>query len=145
VNEGFVLPDVAHEEAAPFWAACAAGQLRIQACAACGRRRMPPRPMCPWCRSLDDRWDEMSGAATIWSFVVSHPPLLPAYAEQAPYNVVVVALDDDPSIRLVGNVVAGPGARLDSVDPATLSIGAPVRVVFSAVADDVWLPQWVPA
>ena len=138
-----MLPDVAHEEAAPFWAGCAAGQLRIQACAACGRRRMPPRPMCPWCRSLDDRWDEMSGAAAIWSFVVSHPPLLPAYADQAPYNVVVVTLDDDPSIRLVGNVVAAAGARLDSVDPATLAIGATVRVVFSAVADDVWLPQWV--
>jgi uncharacterized OB-fold protein len=143
VNDGFVLPDVADEEAAPFWAGCASGELRIQACAACRRRRMPPRPMCPWCRSFEDRWDVMSGAATVWSFVVSHPPLLPAYAEQAPYNVVVVTLDDDPSIRLVGNVVAGAGARLDSVDPASLAIGAAVHVVFSAVADDVWLPQWV--
>jgi uncharacterized OB-fold protein len=145
VNEGFVLPDVTHQEAAPFWAGCAAGELRIQACAACGRRRMPPRPMCPWCRSFDDRWDVMRGTGTIWSFVVSHPPLLPAYAEQAPYNVVVFTLDDAPSIRLVGNVVTGAGARLDSVDPSTLAIGAAVRVVFSAVADDVWLPQWVPA
>jgi uncharacterized OB-fold protein len=143
--EGLILPDVDHPEAEPFWAGCAAGELRIQACAGCGRRRMPPRPMCPWCRSFDDRWDVMSGRATVWSVVVPHPPLLPAYGNQAPYNVVVVELDDDPSIRLVGNVVAEPGARLDSIDPHTVAIGDPVAVVFSQVADDVWLPQWVTA
>jgi uncharacterized OB-fold protein len=142
VNDGLVLPDTDSEDGAPFWAACAAGELRIQACAACGRRRMPPRPMCPWCRSTDAQWELMSGRARVWSFVVAHPPLLPAYAEQAPYNVVVVELDDDPSIRLVGNVVASAGAGLDSVDPSELAIGQPLRVVFSLVADDVWLPQW---
>ena len=31
----------------------------------------------------------MSGAGVVWSFVVAHPPLLPAYGEQAPYNVVI--------------------------------------------------------
>ena len=37
----------------PFWDGCAAGELRMQACGACGRLRFPPRPMCPWCRSTD--------------------------------------------------------------------------------------------
>ena len=140
--EGLVLPDVEHPEAAPFWDGCRAGELRVQACAACGTRRMPPRPMCPACRSFDDRWDVMGGRATVWSFVVAHPPLLPAYGEQAPYNVVVVVLDDDPTIRLVGNVVADGGAPLNSVDPHSLAIGDAVEFVAGQVADDVWLPQW---
>lgn len=141
--DGLILPDVEHPEAAPFWSGCAAGELRVQACADCGRRRMPPRPMCPWCRSLASRWDAMSGEGRVWSVVIPHPPLLPAYGDQAPYNVVVVELVDDPAIRFVGNVVAAAGASLDSVEPHDVGIGDTVRVVFSQVADDVWLPQWV--
>jgi uncharacterized OB-fold protein len=143
--DGMILPDVGHPDAADFWESCARGELRVQTCASCGRRRMPPRPMCPWCRSFDVRWHAMSGRATVWSVVIPHPPLLPAYGDQAPYNVVVVELDDDPSIRFVGNVVAGAGEPLNSVDPHSVEIGQAVQVVFSQVADDVWLPQWVVA
>ena len=85
----------------------------------------------------------MSGRGSVWSFVVPHPPLLPAYAELAPYNVVVIALDEDPLIRLVGNVVADADAPINSVDPATIEIGAPVRVVFPSAIDDVVLPHWM--
>jgi hypothetical protein len=85
----------------------------------------------------------MSGRGSVWSFVVAHPPLLPAYAEQAPYNVVVVALDDDPSIRLVGNLVARADGPIGEIDPATIRIGEPVEVVFDRVAEDVALPRWV--
>jgi uncharacterized OB-fold protein len=140
----FILPGLGDVDAKPFWDAAAAGELRIQTCADCGRRRMPPRPMCPWCRSLEATWPETSGRGTVWSFVVAHPPLLPAYAEHAPYNVVVVALDDDPTIRLVGNLLAAPDAPPNSVDPATIRIGEPVRLVFTRV-DDVTLPNWVRA
>lgn len=143
--EGRILPDVTHPEVAPFWDGCAAGELRVQACASCGRRRMPPRPMCPWCNSFDDRWEVMSGRARVWSVVIPHPPLLPAYSDEAPYNVVVVELEDDPSIRFVGNVVADAGAPLNSIDPHSVEIGDALQVVFSQVADDVWLPQWVSA
>jgi len=142
--ERFILPGLADVDAKPFWDAATAHELRIQTCAGCGRRRMPPRPMCPWCRSLDATWPAVAGRGAVWSFVVAHPPLLPAYAEHAPYNVVVVALDDDPSIRLVGNLLAAPDAPPDSIDPATIRIGEPVRVVFTAV-DDVVLPNWVRA
>jgi uncharacterized OB-fold protein len=142
--ERFILPGLADVDAKPFWDAAAAHELHIQTCARCGRRRMPPRPMCPWCRSLDATWPAVSGRGTVWSFVVAHPPLLPAYAEHAPYNVVVVALDDDPSVRLVGNLLAAADAPPDSIDPATICIGEPVRVVFTAV-DDVVLPNWVRA
>jgi len=140
----FILPGLADVDARPFWDAAAGHELRIQACAACGARRMPPRPMCPSCRSLESTWPLMSGRGTIWSFVVAHPPLLPAYAEHAPYNVVVVALDDDPAIRLVGHLLAAADAPPNSVDPTTIRIGEPVRVVYTQV-DDVTLPNWVRA
>ncbi|MEZ5169902.1 MAG: OB-fold domain-containing protein [Acidimicrobiia bacterium] len=142
MESGMLLPDVDDPDSAEFWQGCARGELLVQACGSCGRRRMPPRPMCPACRSTEVAWERMSGRATVWSFVVTHPPLLPAYAEMAPYNVVVVALDDDPSIRFVGNIVESPTARLDSIDPASVRIGEHVEVVF-AEFDGVTLPRWV--
>jgi hypothetical protein len=33
---------------------------------------------------------------------------------------------------------------LNSIDPHDVEIGDAVEVVFSQVADDVWLPQWRP-
>lgn len=128
----------------PFWAGCRRGELLVQRFVASGRLVWPPRPMDPHSRSFDHEWVPVSGAATVWSYVVPHPPLLSPYAEQAPFNVVVVALDDDPSIRMVGNLVARADAALDSIDPHSIEIGEPVRVVFSRVGDMV-LPQWARA
>jgi uncharacterized OB-fold protein len=133
------------DETRPFWDGTAAGKLLMQQCSDCGRRRFPPRPMCPWCRSLKREWNPVSGKATVWSFVVSHPPLLPAFMPVAPYSVVVVELDEEPTLRLVGNLVDGPDGALNSIDPATIRIGEPVRVVFQPAGEDVVLPRWVRA
>ena len=142
--EGAPLPAVT-TDSAPFWEACSHGELRIQACTACGRLRFPPRPMCPWCQSLETRWDLMSGRARVWSFVVPHPPVLPSFMDVAPYNVVVVELDDDPSIRLVGNLLARREGEINEIDPASITIGEPVQVVFQPAAEDIVLPRWVRA
>jgi uncharacterized OB-fold protein len=143
-QSGFVLPLLEGDEGSEFWQGCARGELLVQVCGSCGRRRMPPRPMCPYCRSTERRWEPTSGRATVWSFVVAHPPLLPAYGKLAPYNVVVVALDGEPGIRFVGNLVPGADGGINEVDPATIEIGMPVRVVFQPV-DDVTFPRWTPA
>ncbi|MGH9208751.1 MAG: Zn-ribbon domain-containing OB-fold protein, partial [Acidimicrobiales bacterium] len=105
--------------------------------------RFPPRPMCPQCRSLESTWKVMSGRAIIWSYVVPHPPLLPAYGALAPYNVIVVSLDEDPYLRMVGNLVTSPDGLINEIDPHSIEIGAHVQVVFAQVADDVVLPRWV--
>jgi uncharacterized OB-fold protein len=56
----------------------------------------------------------------------------------APYLVALVELDEDPSARLLTNLV--------DVDTDTVEVGMPVRVVFEeAVADDgevLHLPQF---
>jgi uncharacterized protein len=141
---GFLLPAL-DEDTTPFWEGTARGELLVQACAGCGRWRFPPRPVCPWCRSFESRWDEASGLATLWSWVIVHPPLLPAYAELAPYNVVVVALDEDPSIRMVGNLVPSEDGAINELDPAELGISAPLEVVFQPVDEGIVFPRWKPA
>ncbi|MFF7976806.1 OB-fold domain-containing protein [Streptomyces sp. NPDC007905] len=133
-----MLTPVTDTDGAPFWEYAAQGELRVQACADCAEPRFPPRPCCPHCQSFASEWRPVSGRGRVWSYVMPHPPLLPDYAAQAPYNVVVVELEDVPRIRLVGNLVARPGAPLDSLDPRRIRIGARVQVVFSG-----GLPQWV--
>jgi uncharacterized protein len=145
-TEGFLLPPE-DEESAGFWAGTAAGELRMQACTACGQWRFPPRVMCPHCQSTGRRWRAVSGRGTIWSFVVAHPPLLPAYALFAPYPVIAVTLEESPTLRLVGNLLQRPGGDINEVDPATIVIGEQVRVVFSPRlrpdGTEVHLPAWV--
>lgn len=141
--QGIPLPATDDPLDRHYWEAALAGRLEIQRCAGCGRLRFPPRPMCPFCQSFEHRWEAMSGRGTIWSFVVPHPPLLPAFAELSPYNVIVVALDEDPTIRMVSNLVAREGGPINEVDPSTIEIGAPVRAVFERVAEDVALVRWM--
>ena len=142
MEERPILPDTEDGEAKPFWEGTARGELLVQKCGDCGRMRIPPRPMCPDCRSLAKDWVPLSGKGRVWSFVVAHPPLLPAYMEFAPYNVITVELDEDPSLRLVGNLVESADGPINGVDPSTIEIGDPVRVVFARV-EDVHLPRWV--
>ena len=53
-----------------------------------------------------------------------------------------MALEEDPQLRLVGNLVARSDGPINEVDPATIQIGERVRVVFQQI-EDVWLPRWV--
>ena len=134
-----MLRPVPDADGAPFWEYAAQGELRVQACGDCGELRFPPRPCCPHCQSFASEWRAMSGQGRVWSYVVPHPPLLPDYAAQAPYNVIVVELADAPRIRLVGNLVTGPGAALGSFSPDRIRIGAKVQAVLGGTG----LPQWV--
>jgi uncharacterized OB-fold protein len=135
MSTGLLLPELT-EETAPFWEGAARHELLVQKCDSCGRLRFPPRPVCPWCRSFDATWTAMSGKGTLWSWVIAHPPLLAAYAERAPYNVIVVQLDEDPTIRMVGN--------LDG-DPEEVGIGGAVEVGYPDPIEDIVLPNWRPA
>ena len=137
------LPVTDNPVDADFWRGCRNGTLLVQSCIACGHTQHPPRAMCPACHSTDLSWREASGNGRIWSFTVAHPPLLPAFAAIAPYVVALVELDDFPGIRMVGAMMRDGASALGGVDPATLSIGAPVRIGFVSMAEDVALPCWV--
>jgi uncharacterized OB-fold protein len=137
------LPATDDLQDAPFWQATLRGELAVQSCGQCGKLRFPPRPMCPACQSFENTWKPMSGKGKIWSYVIPHPPLLPSFAKLVPYNVIVVELDEDPTIRMVGNLVQSAEGEINEIDPHTIRIGAPVRVVFHRAAEDVMLPRWV--
>jgi uncharacterized OB-fold protein len=142
VSGDLLLPAV-DEVNEPFWEGARRGELRVQQCAETGRLIFPPRPMSPWSPHTEPTWTRVSGRGTIWSFVVPHPPLLPPFAALAPYNVILVALDEDPRVRLVGNLVRSAAGAINEIDPRAIEIGAPVRVVFERVSDEFHLPRWV--
>jgi uncharacterized OB-fold protein len=125
------VPD---DDTKPFWDGCKRHELLLQRCASCGRLRFTPRHLCPACRSDACEWVPASGRGTIYSMVVCHPTVLPAFADRAPYAVVLVELEEDPSLRLVGNVL--------DASPETLEIGMPVRVDFQDLNEEIALPQW---
>ena len=95
------------------------------------------------------RWTRVDGRGTVWSYVVPHPPLLEPYAGLAPYNVIVVTLDEHPTIRFAGNLVSGAEGELNEIDPHSIRIGEPVEVVFKrfrrADGSEEALPFWVRA
>ncbi len=125
------VPD---EDSAPFWEACRRHELVMQRCAHCARFRFTPRPMCPACQSTDCEWVPVSGRGTIYSRVICHPPVLPAFQDRVPYAVVLVELGEDPALRMLGNVL--------DCSPEEVEIGMPVRVDFQDLDDDISLPQW---
>jgi uncharacterized OB-fold protein len=71
----------------------------------------------------------------VFSWTVTHQALDPAYADELPYAVVVVELDEGP--RLVGN--------LRGLAPERLRLDLAVDVEFEPVAEGVALTQFRPA
>ena len=136
-----LLPDLESEAGAEFWAGTSRGELLIQTCVSCDAPRFPPRPMCPQCQSLDFSWRQASGKGKIWSFVVVHAPVLPAYQDLVPYSVIVVELDESPNLRMVGNLLTRGDGPINEIDPNTIVIGESVEFVFKKV-EDVSLPCW---
>jgi len=122
------------DDSAPYWQAAARGELQLQRCGSCRAFRFPPRPRCARCGSDAIAWERVSGRGTIYSFVVAHAPVLPAFAARVPFAIALVELDEDPQLRIVGN--------LPDVPVEAVQIGMRVVVDFETVADGVALPQW---
>jgi uncharacterized protein len=118
----------------PFWEAAARHELVLQSCVSCGAVRHPPRPVCPACLSWECTWKPAAGRGKVWSWIVAHPPVLPAFAEKAPYNVAVVELEE--GVRMVGNLL--------DVTNQEINEGMAVEVAWEDVEEGVTLPQWRP-
>lgn len=119
----------------PYWAAGRRRELRFQRCARCEAWRHPPGPMCPVCLSTESMWARASGRARLLSWVVVHPPVLPAWKDRTPYVVVLVECEE--GVRTMGNLV-GAGAEV-------LRMDMPLVVDFAPCPDGDLVPQWRPA
>nr|WP_231373509.1 OB-fold domain-containing protein [Nocardia sp. 348MFTsu5.1] len=86
--------------------------------------------LCPHCRGRDIGWEPVSGRATVVGFTINVQQWLPKFPP--PYVVAIVALEEDSRVRLTTNIVG--------CDPADVSVGTQVRVVFEQVSENVWLP-----
>jgi uncharacterized OB-fold protein len=120
-------------ESLPFWEGAKAKKLMLQRCKACGRFWFPPSQRCRHCLSPDFAWQEVSGEGRICSFVVFHRVYHPAFENDVPYVVAIVALDEGP--RLLSNLVGTPwqDVRCDTR----------VRVVFDASDPGATIPKFV--
>jgi hypothetical protein len=126
-----------------FWEGARQGELRVQCCVDTGRLIFPPRVRSPWGAHAEPNWTVVSGQGLIWSFAIPHPPLIRQFSVLAPYNVILVALDEDPTIRMVGNLISRAGGAINSVDPEEIQIGARVRVVFEETNAEFPMARWV--
>lgn len=142
MTSSLVQPEIDDPLTAPFWQAARERRLVVQECLDCAALRFPPQAACPHCASLRRGWRDVSGRGRIWSFVVSHPPSLPAFQDFAPFPIALVELDEAPNLRMVGNLVANPGAAINSAPPGTYGIGTRVQVCFHDQDETVTLPFW---
>jgi len=119
----------------PFWEGTHLHELRLQRCQDCRNVWAPNGPVCPHCFSQNYQWEKLSGRGRIASWVVFHKLYHPGFAQDIPYNVAFVELNEGP--RVIANVV---GARNED-----LRIGMPVEVVFEDVNADITIPRFRPA
>lgn len=104
----------------PFYQALREGRFVLPYCADCGKPHLPPGPVCPFCFTERIEWRPASGRGRVSTWTVVHKAWFAAFAEDIPYNVVQVELEEGP--RLTANVV--------SVSNQSLAIGLPVEIVF---------------
>jgi uncharacterized OB-fold protein len=76
-------------------------------------------------------WREISGRGELWSYAVYHRAFHPGFADDLPYAVGAVQLDDGP------RVVARLDAPLDRI-----TVGARVHAVYDDVTPEVTLLRW---
>jgi uncharacterized OB-fold protein len=115
-----------------FWDSARRGELRLQRCGECGHVRYPINHVCPKCLSDQYSWDQLSGRGTVYSTIVFHQVYNQAFAQDVPYNVSLIQLEEGP--RMFSNVVG--------VAPAAVKVGDPVEVIFDPVTDEITIPRF---
>jgi uncharacterized OB-fold protein len=128
------------DETRGFWEGTANEELRVQVCGACGHRQLPGGPCCRECLSQDLTWQKASGRGTVHSFSVVHRALHPAFAAQVPYVLADIQLEEGPVLT----------SNVTDIDPASVTIGMPVRVWFDQEDRDAFgtafrLPKFKPS
>jgi uncharacterized OB-fold protein len=122
----------------PYWEALKNHELRLPKCRDCGHIWHPPASrVCPNCLSIDNYdFEKMSGRGKIWGWLRMHQRYFPGFADDLPYNIVYVELDDQPGLRMISNLVHHTEEDL-RCDQA-------VEIVFDDVTPEWTLPKFQP-
>lgn len=142
-REDFPLPDVSDARTAPFFERAARGELVIPRCDACGALCWYPADACAACRGTAFTWIVMSGRGRLFSWAVVRRAFLPAFEEMVPFVTALVALDEDPAVRIVSYVV--------DADPESLVADQALEATFRPLSfptvpgKEVVVPMFRPA
>ena len=128
------LPTVSGETK-PFWDACRRGQLLIQKCDRCDEYQFYPRGICANCWSEDIKWVTASGKGTVWTYTVTYQNRTPGFAEDVPYVLALVELEE--GVKMFTNII--------ECAPSDVSIGMPVEVTFRQANNQISVPYFKPA
>ena len=128
------MPNVDDPATREFWRGTRESKIVVQRCLECGYLRWPPGPLCPECQSGKSSWEPIAPRGTLWSYATYHRALDPAFAEDIPYTVGLVELQDGP--RMYGRMLGD----LDLLEP-----GIEVSASFQEMAPDIWTVAWTPA
>ncbi|MFO0997004.1 MAG: Zn-ribbon domain-containing OB-fold protein [Alphaproteobacteria bacterium] len=115
-----------------FYEYCARGELRFQRCSECGAWRHMPRYHCAKCGSERWSWERSSGKGTLYSWTVCHRAFHPGFADDVPYVVAIVELEEGPRIA----------TQIVDRTPDELRLSMPVEVVFEPMVPGVVLPKF---
>ena len=118
----------------PYWDAAKNHELHMQKCDDCAHIWFPPSVCCPQCLSERYTWTKVSGRARLWSWINMWQMYYQGFADERPYTVVYVQLEEGP--RLMAGVMG--------IDREDLRCDMPLQVVFDDVTDEITLPKFAP-
>lgn len=136
MSEARPLP-VPDERSRDYWKAAAAHKLALARCARCGTMSLPPDMACPHCGSTDPGFEfvPVRGAGSVRSWTIVRQSFLPGFADDLPFVLVDVELDDQPNVRMIGRLLDGPEAPVQAGDA--------VDVAFEDVTAEMAIPAFV--
>lgn len=114
-GEGMPIPSP-DQDTESFWEGTANGELLVQRCQTCRRWIWQPQPICPKCHLEATTWERVSERASVVSWIVVHPPVVPAMESLTPFVVLLVQLTE--GIRMTGNLVDTAGRILRADEPS---------------------------
>jgi uncharacterized protein len=121
-------------EAQPYWDGLRDRKLLMPRCDACGKYWFPPSLLCSHCNATKWTWASTSGRGRIFSYVVYHRVYHPGFADEVPYAVSVIELDEGP--RMISNVIG--------IAPDKLACDMRVEVVYQPITETITLPKFKP-
>jgi uncharacterized OB-fold protein len=110
----------------PFWEATKSQRLLFQRCQDCDAAVWYPRRRCPACISDNLRWTDSSGSGSVYTFNVMRRPGNPMMADEVPYVVAIVELDE--GYRMLTNITGCP--------PESVACGRRVQVAWEVELSD---------
>ena len=119
----------------PFWDAAKEHRLVLQRSKKTGKFVYYPRNVSPFGPNDELEWQEVSGRGTVYSYTVARRPTAPQWANDGPYVIAIVELEEGP--HLTANIL-GCG-------PDEVRIGMAVMASFEDVTAEVTLVQFRPA